>query len=147
MTALDDAPPPPPADAMDSLETLRAYLWKVHHVTVGDDDPILMLHTIHKVALEETRRLLEAERALWNETIARSRASFVDEMRLVIGDFQKEALTDAVRERLATLQQTQGLAEATQTRFSRNLRAQAVLSLLNWLAVACAIGLLATIAL
>ena len=146
MTALDDAPPPPPADAMDSLESLRAYLWRVHKVTVGDDDPILMLHTIHKVALEETRRLLAEERQLWATVVSKSGASFVDEMRLVIGDFQKEALTDAVRERLATLQSSQELAEATQSGFARNLRSQVFLTLLNYLAVACTVGLLALVA-
>ena len=56
---------------MDGLEELRAY-HQVHDVSIGPDD--LMLHTIHKLALDEHRRLLDAGNARLSDAVGAAAA-------------------------------------------------------------------------
>mgnify|MGYP007079446057 FL=1 len=141
-----DTPPPPPL-TMDSLEELRTYLWKVHQVTVDQNDPILMLHTIHKVALGEYERLLDSHKRQLSDHARKTSSDLVDEVRLIIGDLQNETLNDAVRERLATVKEAEKLSEQTLSRFRQNLKVQSLFTLLNVIAALCTLGVLSAIAL
>ena len=142
---LDQAPPPPPASAMDGLEELRAYLHKVHDVSIGPDDPILMLHTIHKLALDEHRRLLDAGNARLSDAVGAAAAGFVAETTAALEAFKAEALSDAVRERLAAMREAAELADAAQAHFRRTVKALSLITVLNWLAAAFSLGVLAVL--
>ncbi|MGK2742049.1 hypothetical protein ACSHT0_14235 [Tepidicaulis sp. LMO-SS28] len=143
MSALDTPPPPPLT--MDSLEELRAYLWKVHQVTVDKDDPILMLHTIHKVALDEYARLLDGHKRQLSENVQKITKDLEDEVRLIIGDLESEALNDAVRERLATIHEAERLSGKTLDHFKQTLKAQRLLTLINIAAIGCTLGVLSVL--
>lgn len=145
MSVLDAPPPPPPR--LDSLDDLRAYLWRQHQVTVDASDPILMLHTIHRVALDEYRRMLDQHNRAVSEACAAAGQALMADMRAAIEEFRAEALSDAVRSRLATLAEAERLAQETAGRARRHLRATAILVTLNYLAIACTVGVLAVIAL
>lgn len=140
MTALD-APPPPPL-TMDSLEDLRAHLWKVHQVTVDPADPILMLHTIHRVALDEYRRLLDQHNRALSDQVRASAKSFTDDVRAEIEAFKAEALGAAVRERLAAMQEAARLADTAQDRFRRNIKLLTTLTVINFACVVFVLGVL-----
>ncbi|GAK46864.1 conserved protein [Tepidicaulis marinus] len=139
-----DTPPPPPL-TMDSLEELRAYLWKVHQVTVDQNDPILMLHTIHKVALDEYARLLDGHKRQLSENVEKITKDLCDEVRLIIGDLEADALNDAVRERLATIHEAERLSGKTLAHLKQTLKAQRLLTLINFAALGCALGVLSVL--
>ena len=125
-------PPPPPPPIMDGLDDLRAYLLRVHGDTVGTDDPILMLHTIHRVALEDYRRMLDAHEARLSDAVGDVAAAFA-----------ADTLSDAVAERVEAMREAAGLATAARDRFRGLNRVLFCLTLLNWLAAALVLGLLA----
>ena len=145
MGALNDPAPPPLS--MDSLEDLQDYLQKVHRVTIDDGDPILMVYTLHKVALGDLQRLLDQHGRALSDRVDRITHDLEEDIRRALADLKDEALRDAVRERLATLGEAGRLVETTLKRQRGTLRTQIVLTVLNYLALACALGVLATVAL
>ena len=136
-------PPPPPPPIMDGLDDLRAYLLRVHGDTVGTDDPILMLHTIHRVALEDYRRMLDAHEARLSDAVGDVAAAFAADTTAAIEAFKADTLSDAVAERVEAMREAAGLAAAARDRFRGLNRVLFCLTLLNWLAAALVLGLLA----
>ncbi|WP_417247593.1 MULTISPECIES: hypothetical protein [Pseudomonadota] len=137
---LDEAAPPPLT--MDSIEELRIHLWKVHQVTVEDSDPVLMIYTIHKVVLDEHRRLIDQHNRTLSGIIQAQADSFTADVTAAIEDFKNEALTDAVRERLSAMQEAARLADTAQDRFRKMVKLISILTALNLVAVVFTLGVL-----
>ncbi len=127
---------------MDSMEDLRAYLWKVHQVTVDSSDPILMLHTIHRVALDEYRRMLDQHSRTLSDQVRGIAANVAGEIRAVVDEFKSEASAAAVRERVAAIQEATRLADTAQAAFRRNIRLLIGITVLNIVAVVFVLGAL-----
>lgn len=142
---LDEAAPPPLT--MDSIEELRNHLWKVHQVTVDEGDPILMIYTIHKVVLDEHRRLIDQHNRTLSAIIQSQAENFTSDVTAAIEDFKNEALTDAVRERLNAMQEAARLADTAQDRFRKTVRLISILTVLNFVAVAFTVGVLTVLTL
>ncbi len=139
-SVLDEAPPPPLT--MDSIEELRTHLWKVHQVTVEDGDPVLMIYTIHKVVLDEHRRLIDQHNRTLSGIIQAQADAFTTDVTAAIEDFKNEALTDAVRERLSAMQEAARLADTAQDRFRKMIKLISILTALNLVAVVFTLGVL-----
>ncbi|PKR56323.1 hypothetical protein [Thalassospira lohafexi] len=139
-SVLDEAPPPPLT--MDSIEELRTHLWKVHQVNVEDGDPVLMIYTIHKVVLDEHRRLIDQHNRTLSGIIQAQAETFTTDVTSAIEDFKNEALTDAVRERLSAMQEAARLADTAQDRFRKMVKLISILTALNLVAVVFTLGVL-----
>ncbi|WP_142850717.1 hypothetical protein [Telmatospirillum sp. J64-1] len=140
MSALDSPPPPPLT--MDSLEDLRAYLARTHRTIVAEDDPILMLYTIHRVALDEFMRLLDRQEQALSDQVRATGENLKKEVETLIEGFKSEALGAAVRERIAAMQEAARMADTAQDRFRKNLRLLSILTALNFAAVVFTLGVL-----
>ncbi len=140
MGALDARPPPPLS--MDSMDELRAYLWKVHQATVDPADPILMLHTIHRVALDEFSRLLDQHNRALSDQVRGIAANVAAEIRAVVDEFKSDASAAAVKARVEAIQEATRLADTAQAGFRRNLRLLLGITALNIVAVVFVLGAL-----
>jgi len=137
-----DAPPPPPLLGEGSLEELLTLLWKTHKVTVDEFDPILMVHTIHKVAIVDFQRMLDRYSRVYSDMTNEAAQAFSDDVKQSIEELKSTALTDAVRERLATIKDTAELTNNLQNRLRKSARQILVLTILNYLGVAITLGVL-----
>ncbi len=142
---LDDAPPPPVT--MDSIEELRTYLWQQHQITVDQDDPILLVHTILRLSLDEQRRLNDQYNRALSQTLRDASQDFTKDVLTAIDAFKAEALGDVVRERIKTMNETAEMAEDAIGQFARLLRTQKILTTLNILAVVFVVGVLSALTL
>lgn len=142
---LDDTPPPPVT--MDSIEELRTYLWQQHQITVDQDDPILLVHTILRLSLDEQRRLNDQYNRALSQTLRDASQDFTKDVLTAIDAFKAEALGDVVRERIKTMNETAEMAEDAIGQFARLLRTQKILTTLNILAVVFVVGVLSALTL
>lgn len=142
---LDDAPPPPVT--MDSIEELRTYLWQQHQITVDQDDPILLVHTILRLSLDEQRRINDQYNRALSQTLRDASQDFTKDVLTAIDAFKSEALGDVVRERIKTMNETAEMAEDAIGQFARLLRTQKILTTLNILAVVFVVGVLSALTL
>jgi hypothetical protein len=142
---LDDAPPPPVT--MDSIEELRTYLWQQHQITVDQDDPVLLVHTILRLSLDEQRRINDQYNRALSQTVRDASQDFTKDVLAAIEAFKAEALGDVVRERIKTMNETAEMAEDAIRQFSRLLRTQKILTTLNIIAVVFVVGVLSALTL
>ena len=142
---LDDTPPPPVT--MDSIEELRTYLWQQHQVTVDQDDPVLLVHTILRLSLDEQRRINDQYNRALSQTVRDASQDFTKDVLVAIDAFKAEALGDVVRERIKTMNETAEMAEDAIRQFARLLRTQKILTTLNILAVVFVVGVLSALTL
>ncbi|WP_413208474.1 hypothetical protein [Rhodospirillum sp. A1_3_36] len=124
----DDRPPPP---EITTVEALREHLWRTHGTTVGTDDPLLMVHTLHQVFLGDWERAMNTQRRLLSQAVAASAQSFAEDARRSIEGFKDEVLTDALRQKSVTMNEAAKLADQAQARFRRLLRTLTLLTTLN----------------
>jgi hypothetical protein len=132
---------------MDSVEELRTYLWQQHQITVDADDPVLLVHTILRLSLDEQRRVNDQYNRALSQTVRDSSQDFTKDVLAAIDAFKAEALGDVVRERIRTLNETAEMAEDATRQFSRLLRTQKILTTLNILAVVFVVGVLSALTL
>ena len=142
---LDDTPPPPVT--MDSVEELRTYLWQQHQITVDADDPVLLVHTILRLSLDEQRRINDQYNRALSQTVRDASQDFTKDVLAAIEAFKAEALGDVVRERIKTMNETAEMAEDAIRQFSRLLRTQKILTTLNIIAVVFVVGVLSALTL
>lgn len=132
------APPLPPAQSMDDL---RAALLKTHGSTVGRDDPVLMVYTIHRAALGETVQALDDFRAKLAEEVASISAAHTSEVRVALDGISEVVMSDALKQRLAAMQEAAVLADRTTTAMRRiPSNRLALLSLANGIAAVLVIA-------
>lgn len=131
------APPLPPAQSMDDL---RAALLKTHGSTVGRDDPVLMVYTIHRAALGETVQALDDFRATLAEEVASISAAHTTEVRVALDGISEVVMSDALKQRLAAMQEAAVLADRTTTAMRRISNRLALLSLANGIAAVLVIA-------
>mgnify|MGYP003110803075 CR=1 FL=1 len=142
-SALDDMPPPP--DALDTFEDLRAYLWKCHGVTVGDDDPILLVFSMLRAATTlQERNQLRLSGDL-EKTLKAAVEAFTRDVNVSIATFKNEAIGDVVRERVEAMNESAKQADTAVARFKKCLFAQSIMTAVNILAALFTIGVLFTV--
>ena len=140
VSALDDLPPPP--DTLETFEDLRSYLWQSHGVTVGADDPILLVYSMLRVAAamqEKNQKQLSAD---LKKAIAATAEGFTRDVNVSIATFKNEAIGDVVRDRIEAMNQSAKQADTAVERFRKCLRMQTILTAVNVLAVLLSIALL-----
>ncbi|GAB6051188.1 hypothetical protein JCM17960_34950 [Magnetospira thiophila] len=130
----------PPENA--SLEELREYLWRVHRVTVGADDPILLLHSLHRAFLADTERLLARHGEVLQASVATAARGFSAEILGSIEAFRDKALTAGLENRLEQMTAQVRLADRIRGRLRSALLLLSVLTLINVGAVALALAVL-----
>ena len=111
------APKPPP---IEDEEQLRAWLHAEHGVAVGKDDPVMLVHSIHRAALADYERMLERH----NEAITETLGSALDASPAPApesGTLEAEGLSENV----------QALSERIEAVFARQLKRALVLSAAN----------------
>jgi hypothetical protein len=124
----DDQPPPP---EITTVEALREHLWRAHGVTVGTDDPVLMVHTLHQVLLGDWERAMNTQRRLLSQAVAASAQSFAEDARRSIEAFKEEVLADALRQKSVAMNEAAKLADQAQAQFRTLLRTLSILTILN----------------
>lgn len=142
MTGAASRPDPamPPENA--SLEELREYLWRVHRVTVGADDPILMVHSLHRAFLADTERLLARHGDALRSSLGSAAAAVADGIGASVAEFRDKALTAGLENRLDQMTAQVRLAERIRDRLRTTLILLSVLTLVNLGAVALALAVL-----
>lgn len=129
--------------AAQSIDELRALLMKTHGTTVGKDDPVLMVYSIHRAALDEIAQALECARTAMADAVTEASAAHSAEVKAALGEIVETIASDALRERLAAMQEAAVLADRTAAGMKKNLRRIAILSAANWLAAIVCVGVLA----
>lgn len=140
MSALDDMPPLP--HRIETTDELRTYLWNQHGVTVGEDDPILLVFTMHRVALAQQEDHYERQRTEFLGTIKQSVGYFTSDVKAAIDAFKNEAIGDVVRERVEAMNEAARQADRATGKFNKNLLYLSIITAVNLLAVVFNIGLL-----
>ena len=108
---------PPP---IEGEAQLRAWLHAEHGVAVGKDDPVMLVHSIHRAALADYERMLERH----NEAITETLGSALDaspEPAPESGTLEVERFTENL----------QALSERIEAVFARQLKRALVLSGVN----------------
>jgi predicted nucleic acid-binding Zn ribbon protein len=137
MSAAADLPPP------QSLDELRAQLLKLHGVTVSADDPILMVYTIHRVAVDEMADMLTRMRDDHAAALEETSAKHREAVRAAVEEIASEVMSDTVRERLKAMQEAAVTADRTQAAMRRLLKWLAVLAGCSFLSAGVCVGVLA----
>lgn len=101
---------------IETLEEMRAYLHREHGVSVGMDDPVLLLHSMHRVFLGDYDRLLKRH----NEAMT---AAISD----AISGLSKQAITENLMNQVR-------LVERIHNEYERQYRRARLLSIINIIA-------------
>ncbi|MEQ8664832.1 MAG: hypothetical protein RIC16_03825 [Rhodospirillales bacterium] len=141
--ALNEAPPPPVMSGEESLEELRAILWRTHGISVDAHDPVLMVNTIHRVALKDFERMLDGQARRFSDAGGAVADKLATDISGTIEELKTKALNDALRERLMTINETAQLTTETVKKFRKTFRQLVWLTLANYLAVTVTLGILA----
>lgn len=126
----------PPPDSTSQQETkgfmclddLRGHLSKQHGITVGKDDPILLVHTIHQLMLEQL-----------DKAFRRHDRALTEAMTDVLAKAIKGLTTQAIAE---NLDRQVRLADRTQAEFERQYRRARLLSMVNLASMAVCVPVL-----
>lgn len=140
----------PSLPAPQSLDELRAHLLKTHGAAVAADDPILMVYTIHRVAVDEMAAMLEAAKADQVDALEKASATHREAMEAAsakhreavekaVESIASEVMTDTVRERLLAMQEAAVTADRTHTAMRRLVWRLSLLSLMTSLAAILAV--------
>ena len=112
-----------------SLADLRTRIWEVHGVTVGEDDPVMVLHTIHAAFLDDYQAMLdrhhEAMRASVGEIVGELSATLSE----TVETFQSETLTESLRDKIAQISEQARIADQAKAGMRRIAWAVGALSL------------------
>jgi hypothetical protein len=111
-----------------SLDDLRGHLSKQHGITVGKDDPILLVHTIHQLMLEQL-----------DKAFRRHDRALTEAMTDVLAKAIKGLTTQAIAE---NLDRQVRLADRTQAEFERQYRRARLLSIVNLASMAVCVPVL-----
>ena len=130
-----EVPPPPLLSGEESLEELRSVLWRAHGVSVDRHDPVLMVHTIHRVALHDIERMLDGQARRFSDAGEALAGKLATDVTAAIEDLKSEALTDALRERLAIGEDLRKATSSAHAALRRSLRLMTILTAMNYLAV------------
>lgn len=103
----------PDGVSIASLDELRAYLHSQTGVSVGEDDPLLLQHTINQIHLSEIDRILKRHNAALTEAL---------------GVAVKGLTADAISQ---NLQEQVRLADRTHQEFERQYKRARLLSVVN----------------
>jgi Na+-translocating ferredoxin:NAD+ oxidoreductase RnfC subunit len=137
MTTAAALPPP------QSLDELRAQLLKLHGVTVSADDPILMVYTIHRVAVDEFADMLARHEQAHSQALEETSAKHREAVSRAVEEIASEVMSDTVRERLLAMQEAAITADRSQQAMRRHLRRVMLLTACSTLAAITATGALA----
>lgn len=140
MSALDDMPPLP--NSIETIDELRTFLWKQHGVTVGEDDPILLVFTMLRVGLDQQERYNERERRALAEAVQAAADTFTRDVDISIKTFKNEAIGDVVRERVEAMNEAARQADRATSKFRKNLLYLSIITAVNLIAVVFNVGLL-----
>lgn len=123
-----EGPPPPVLADEESLEALRSLLWRVHQATVEKDDPILMAYTIHRAALSDFQKMLDAQTRRFSDAAHQTAEQLGREISSMIDDVKAKALNDAIRERLAAINEAAQVAEQSQIAMKKTARRMTIVA-------------------
>ena len=114
-----------------SLADLRTRIWEVHGLTMDENDPVLVLHTVHAAFLEDYQAMLdrhhEAVRASVGEIVGELSANLSE----TVEAFQSETLTESLREKIAQISEQTRIANAAQAGMRRIAWAVGVLAFVS----------------
>lgn len=140
---LDETPPVPVA--MDNFEELRGYLWKIHGITIAEDDPILVVFTMLRVALDQHELSNDRYLKELDEAVQASATKFTEDVSNAIAEFKEEAIGDVVRERIAAMNEAARQADRATAQFRKLLLYLSVLTATCLLSTIFTIGVLFTV--
>lgn len=129
------APLPPP----QSIDDLRAALLKDHGASVGKDDPVLMVYTIHRAALGETVQALDAFRTTLRDEVTAISRGHTAEVRAALAEIHDAVTSDALKQRLAAMQEAAVLADRSTAALRRLVFRLSLLSLATGVAATLAV--------
>lgn len=136
----------PAAPVALSVEEARKLLAERHGTVVGDDDPLLMLVTLHQGFLADYERLLARHSAALESLLGQTGDTVSGSVRESLSVLRDEALAGALRNILAKVTEEPRSSESLFERFgaaSRSLiQVLSVLTAMSWLAAAAAVAVL-----
>ena len=140
MSALDEKPPLP--NNIDTVDELRTFLWRQHEVSIGTDDPILVVYTMLKVALNQIEQQHAKDRQETEKAVKAAANTFTTDVSIAIKNFKEEAIGDVVRERVQAMNEAARQADRASSNIRKCMFYLGILTAVNLLAVFFSIGLL-----
>lgn len=109
-------PPPSQADrpSLSSIDEVREYLWKVHGTTIGREDPVLMVVTLHNLFLAEINQLLAEQSTKLAGVVEHTAGQFASRTEKTIKEFEANTLGQALTRKAEALAELLALAEQAQ---------------------------------
>lgn len=107
-----------------TLAELRTYLHQEHGVSVGSDDPVLMMFTIHRVFIADYERMLSVHNKALTQTISAA-----------IAGLTKDALVEHFANQVR-------LADRTQKEFDKQFRRARLMTVVNAVAAVVCVPVL-----
>lgn len=144
MSALDEKPPLP--NSIETVDELRAFLWRQHEVAIGVDDPILVVHTMLRVTLNQIEQQNAKDRREMEKAVKAAADTFTTDVSIAIKNFKEEAIGDVVRERVQAMNEAARQADRASANIRKSMFYQGILTAVNLLAVFFSIGLLFSVA-
>lgn len=132
----------PPLPQIVTMDDLRAHLWEVHRVTVDRNDPLMMIHTMHRAFLEDYWRMLKRHEGAITKALSSATEIHMAEVRESIAELRDKALSAGLENRLESIRIQVRLAEEANSKFRRLVKVLAVLTMVNVGAAFLALGVL-----
>lgn len=99
--------------SITSVDELKAYLHSAHGVSVGTDDPIMLVHTINSLHIQETEKLHK-----------RHNLALTEALTIVVKGMTSDAISQNLQEQVR-------LADRTHQEFERQYKRTRLLSVVN----------------
>ncbi len=127
-----------------SLKQLKAKNWEETGVTVGRDDPILIMRVIQQLTLDEYENLLKTHSQAITVYMGQSAEVFTKNVQQSILEFKQEILTESLRERLIMITELTSQNKRLLKQTKRQSKIMAILTVINLTSVALAAVILLT---
>jgi DNA integrity scanning protein DisA with diadenylate cyclase activity len=144
MSALDDKPPLP--NSIETIDELRTFLWQQHEISVGKDDPILLVFSMLRVALVQVEQQNAMSRREMEKSVQSAADVFTRDVTISIKNFKEEAIGDVVRERVQAMSEAARQADRATGKFKKNVFYLGLITAVNLLSAFFMIGLLFSVA-
>ena len=124
-----------------SVDQVRERLAGEHQILVGDDDPILMSVTMHRMFAEDHRRLAVLLLDNQVEALGKAVSEAAATIKTRLEDIDDELVKASLQNTMATIRETASILESADTALKRHRRGMVALTAANWCVLAIAIGL------
>lgn len=124
------------------MKTLRARIWEVAGFDIGENDPLHAAQVIYVAAMEDQARLLDLQAERMNMVFSDNLEAFHSETQSIVLSIKDEINTEAVKERMAAMNEQISRADTLAASIRANARLFKVFTVVNCITLVGAIAIL-----